>query len=210
MSLGITAGSRDGFSLVERLQDRSRPNRRRGWVRCISSHPAAIRAGPVNAVAAPQGPDRLAIRPTTTPQRIADLSAPLASRKSQIRLRLTLPDTAGSSPICARPLPGFARILFIYDPHGYELARLTPKVMSGPCGHHAPTAFVIVTPTVAPIWDAGIAPIGQWQVQLIDGPGSECDAVIQRDDRASGISPGGKAISSIPAIGSRDQAMARP
>ena len=38
----------------------------------------------------------------------------------------------------------------------------------------------IVPPTVAPIWDVGIAPIGQWQVQLIDGPGSEFDAVIQR------------------------------
>ena len=194
MSLGITAGSRDGFSLVERLQDlvAAEPPPGLGPVHFVLSS-GNSRQDRVNAVLRRRDRIGWQILPDDhTPSELQIWSAPLALPQKPIRLRLTLPDGRRVVTDFARPLPGFAESFFLYDPHGYELARLTLQGHERPCDTMRQQLSVIVPPTVAPIWDVGIAPIGQWQVQLIDGPGSECDAVIQRDDRLPGFPPGGR------------------
>ena len=210
ISLGITAGPRDGSSLIERLQDElsRNPPAGLGPVHFVLST-GNSRQEMLNAVLTPKtGPRR---PPGTKPDRARDRigwqllpddrtlslleiwSAPHALKEDAIRIRLTAPDGRSATSAFGPPEVGKGQIAYIRDRHGDELARL---YLQG-WGEQDDTVMrqvltIIMPPSV--IWkpDVTTALAGQWQLQLLSAPAGDCDVVVQRDDRLPGFPPSGR------------------
>lgn len=189
MSLGITAGARDGESLVERLQDAiaAHPQPGLGPVQFVLSI-GNSRQDRVNAVL--RHGERIGwqvLPDDRSPSELQVWSAPLSPRQKPIRLRVTLPGGRRVTTSFRRPVPGHGQIAYIRDGQGLELARLVLQGHSRPGGTMRQQLTVILPPTVASEVGVSTAPVGQWQVQLLGGPGDGCDMVIQRDDSLPGF-----------------------
>lgn len=189
LSLGITAGSRDGQSLVEQLQDAiaANPPSGLGPVQFVLSMGNSLQDR-MNAVLS-HG-DRIGwqvLPDDRSPSELQIWGPSLPPQQKPIRLQVTLP---GGNKITTRfrpPVPGHGQIAYIRDGQGFELARLVLQGHSRPGDMMRQQLTVILPPTVASEGDASTAPVGQWQVQLLDGPGDGCDMVIQRDDSLPGF-----------------------
>lgn len=194
LSLGVTAGPRDGSSLVERLQDAiSRdPPPGLGPVHFVLSS-GNSRQDRVNAVLCPG--DRIGwqvLPDDSTPSELQIWGAPGGERQKPIRLRLTLPDGRSVMTVFRPPQLGHGQIARIRDDRGYELARLCLQGHGERADRMRQVLTVILPPTVTRLEHVTTAPVGQWQVQVLDGPCGEYDAVIQRDDRLPGFPGGGR------------------
>ncbi|KGJ04038.1 Subtilase family protein [Paracoccus halophilus] len=203
ISLGVTAGPRDGTSLIEMLQDSISldPPPGLGPVHFVLSI-GNTRQERLNAVMK-QG-DKIAwqILPDDfTASECQFWSQPHAPGQDAIRLRLTLPDGRRVVSRFDPPEPGRAQLARIRDRHGHELARLVLQGRAEQGGRMRQSLSVIVPPSVPPRPSPGqppvpgrptTAPPGQWKLKLAGGPPGDCDVVIQRDDRLPGFPPAGR------------------
>lgn len=223
ISLGVTAGPRDGSSLIERLQDElsRHPPPGLGPVHFVLST-GNSRQEMLNAVLTPKAATRTATRdaPDKAPHQVRDRigwqllpddrtlslleiwSAPHDPGAKPLRIKLTAPDGRSLTTAFDPPEPGKGQIAYIRDRRGRELGRL---YLQG-WGEEGDAVMrqvlsIIMPPSV--IWTPGVttALAGQWQLQLLSGPGGDCDVVVQRDDRLPGFPPrGGSPFWSIPPI----------
>ena len=213
ISLGITAGPRDGSSLIERLQDElsRNPPPGLGPVHFVLSA-GNSRQEMLNAVLTPRAKAEPA--PVPPPDRPAEVkdeigwqllpddrtlssleiwSAPHPPGQDAISIMLTAPDGRSVTSNFDPPKPGRGQIAYIRDDHGYEVARL---YLQG-WGEEADAVMrqvltAIMPPSVMLLPDVTSAIAGKWMLQLLSAPTGSCDVVVQRDDRLPGFPPSGR------------------
>lgn len=194
ISLGVTAGPRDGSSLVERMQDAisRNPPPGLGPVHFVLST-GNSRQDRVNAVLHPGDEIGWQVLPDdSTPSELQIWGAAQGQGQRPIRLRLTLPDGRGVTSAFLPPQFGQSQIARVRDGRGYELARLALQGRGERADRMRQVLTVVLPPTSVRRENVTTAPVGQWQVRLLDGPEGDFDAVVQRDDRLPGFPGGGR------------------
>ncbi|WP_405402286.1 hypothetical protein [Paracoccus sp. Ld10] len=185
LSLGLTAGPRDGTGLVERFLD------------ALATHTSA-KLGPVHVVL-PTGNHRMArLRATLRPQGVIGWQVP-PDDATQTPLEIWGPVRADHPDEPMRigltpPSRTQARTAFgagdqssvLRDARGHDLARAFYRVMPHPDGWRE-CVTLIVAPTCPAHAGDGWAPPGRWQLQLVQGDGDHAVSV-QRDDVLRGFS----------------------
>lgn len=210
ISLGVTAGPRDGSSLIERLQDElsRKPPAGLGPIHFVLSAGnsrqemlnAVLTPTPKKPPAAGNPPARVRDRigwkllPDDRTLSLLEIwSAPHDPGQDAIRIKLTAPDGNSVTSKFKPPKVGKGQIAYIRDGHGCELARLYLQGWGEKDGAVLRQVLSIIMPPSV-IWQPEVATAlaGDWQVQLLSAPAGDCDVVVQRDDRLPGFPPAGR------------------
>ncbi|MDS9468045.1 hypothetical protein RGQ15_10755 [Paracoccus sp. MBLB3053] len=193
ISLGITAGPRDGHSRLERLQDMlSRgPVPDLGPVRFVLAA-GNTRAQTLLGVLEPGQSIGWRLPPDDrTPSEVQIWSAALKAGSPAISLEVTLPDGRMVASDFVPPKHKGTQIARICDPDGGELARLVLQAV--PRGSKLRQCLsIIAPPTVAEKSGVALAPAGTWRLRLRGVTPGPCDMVVQRDDRLIGFPRAGR------------------
>ncbi|MTH63811.1 hypothetical protein [Paracoccus shanxieyensis] len=192
ISLGITAGSRDGQSLIELMQQHlaDDPPPELGPVHFVLAS-GNTRQRRLNGVLAPgQGLGWQLLPDDRTLSEMQLWTPPAAIGAPAIRLRLELPGLDAVETAFAAPGGAGAQIAKLVDPQGRELARLVLQAVERDTGLRQ-CLTLIAPPTVADAAGQALAPPGLWQITLLQAPGA-CDVTVQRDDRLFGFPRAGR------------------
>ncbi|SMO53358.1 hypothetical protein [Paracoccus laeviglucosivorans] len=202
ISLGITAGPRDGTSLIERMHDviSAQPPSDLGQVHFVLAS-GNTRQRRQNAVlkAGADAPGEIGWNLPPDDRTISELQiwAPvLPAGAPAIRLRLTLPGAASAPARSIEtafddPVGAGAQIAMILDDQERELARLVLQAFAR--GDRLRQCLtMIVPPTASDKPGPVLSPPGTWQIELLPGGPSPCDVVVQRDDRLFGFPRAGR------------------
>lgn len=210
ISLGVTAGPRDGSSLIERLQDElsRHPPEGLGPIHFVLST-GNSRQEMLNAVLTPETaqkpgagkhPDKVRDRigwkllPDDRTLSLLEIwSAPHDPGQDALRIRLTAPDGKSVTSNFTPPKAGKGQIAYIRDGRGRELARLYLQGWGERDGTVMRQVLTVIMPPSV-VWqpDVTTALAGDWQLQLLSAPAGDCDVVVQRDDRLPGFPPSGR------------------
>lgn len=188
ISLGVTAGARDGQSLIEAMQDAicAAPPPELGPVQFVLAT-GNTRQNMLCAQVAPRETIGWRILPDDGSLSECQIWTPvLAPGCAPIALRLTLPDGSRAQTAFAPPSGPGAQIAYLRDGAGRELARLVLQAVARPGGLRQ-CLTIIVPPSVAS--NAGMTPgaPGTWALRLRASTPAPCAVVIQRDDRLPGF-----------------------
>lgn len=197
LSYGITAGPKDGQSLLERFQD------------ALDEHARDLGLGPVRCVL-PAGNHRQA-------QLHARLRIPQGTHSETLRWSVPADDaspnalevwgppepTSGPRPprldVAIRP-PGAAEFTqaqfdgdgwFALSAEGAEIARVR-RVRHVTPGRARDCVTVIVHPTVPRRLDDPVAPPGEWHLRVSGPSHGPVDATVQRDENIAGYRSGAR------------------
>ncbi|WP_347266523.1 hypothetical protein [Paracoccus sp. (in: a-proteobacteria)] len=197
LSLGITAGPRDGSSAVERLQDAiaATPPEGLGPVHFLLSC-GNSRQQRLHALLSPgQGIGWQLLPDDRTRSELQVWSAPQPPGEAAIRLELTLPDGRGAITAFHPPAAGSVQVARLRDEHGRELARLALQARAGAGGSAGgvrQVLTVILPPSAADTAAPVLTAPGTWNLRLMpDSPG-DCEFLVQRDDRIAGFPRAGR------------------
>ncbi len=194
ISLGVTAGPRDGSSLVERLQDEisRNPPPGLGPVHFVLSS-GNSRQDQVNAVLARGETIGWQVLPDdSTPSEVQIWGPPAGPDQPPMQLHMTLPDGRDVTSSFAPPRLGQGQHARVLDPRGHELARLFLQGWGEEPDRMRQLLTVVIPPTVSTLENVPTAPVGQWQLQPLGGVGNQFQMVVQRDDRLPGFPSGGR------------------
>lgn len=184
LSLGLTAGPRDGTGLLERFLD------------ALATH-ASTGLGPVHAVL-PTGNHRMArLRATLRPQgRIGwqlppddatqtplEIWGPVRPTRPDWPMRIGLTPPGGAEARTGFVAPDQSSML--RNARGQDLARAFYRVMPHPDGWRECMTLIVAPTCPAQIGD-NWAPPGRWQLTLVQGDGDHAVSV-QRDDVLRGF-----------------------
>lgn len=186
LSLGLTAGARDGSSLITRLQEAiaATPDPELGpvyFVLPVGNH----RQGRLRAVLEPGQAIGWRLPPDdATPSMVEFWGQPGAA---PVNLRVALPDGRGASTEFG--LDGGIGIL--RDAAGRELARAILQSRASGRGPPRPCLTLIAPPTRPQRQGSGWAPAGLWSV-ILSADSPACEVMIQRDEVISGLARGAR------------------
>ncbi|TWI32961.1 S8 family serine peptidase [Paracoccus sulfuroxidans] len=191
LSYGITAGARDGSSLLEQMQD------------LIAEH-AGADLGQVQFVLAVGNSREERLHAVLTPgQELAWQILPDDPTESQVeiwgppeptcpealKLAVTLPNGQSVTTAFQPPNGPLGQIARLKDSRGRELARFMLQRRAVLDGFRQ-CLTVILPPTTGPE-QGDRAPVGLWQLKLVKASGA-CSFDIQRDDKIPGFRGGGR------------------
>ncbi|WP_134681364.1 hypothetical protein [Paracoccus ravus] len=193
ISMGVTAGPRDGHSPLERLLDEicnaKFPDLGQVHVVLASGN---TRQQQLHAVLA-QG-KRIAWRllpDDLTPSELQVWTSPLPPGSPAVKLALKLPGMAETQTAFHAPIQPGTQQARLRDANGQEIARLVLRAVER--GAQLRQCLSIVVPaTVVDRMDAPRTAAGTWHLRLVEGSPEPCDLVIQRDDSLIGFPRAGR------------------
>jgi len=193
ISMGITAGLRDGHSLIERMQD----SLSKGPVPDLGQVHFVVASGnsrqqELHAVLEPGQHIGWELLPDDlTPSELQVWTGRLPPGSPPIRLALTLPGRGTVATAFDPPVGPGSQIARLRDEKGCELARLTLQAVAR--GSKLRQCLSVITPpTVAEGTSALVSPPGIWRVEVLPQSPGPCEFVVQRDDRLIGFPRAGR------------------
>lgn len=191
LSYGVTAGARDGSSLLEQMQD------------LIAEHAGAdlgqvqfvlavgnSREERLHAMLTPGQHLGWQVLPDDPTESMAEIwGPPEPNCPEALKLAVTLPDGAEVVTAFQPPAGVMGQIARLKDSRGRELARFMLQRRAVLDGFRQ-CLTIILPPTIGPT-QGNRAPVGIWRLKLLAAPGA-CSFDIQRDDRIPGFRGGGR------------------
>ncbi|MDT1063875.1 hypothetical protein RM190_18585 [Paracoccus sp. CPCC 101403] len=193
ISLGLTAGSRDGHSLIERMQDAlsDGPVPELGQVHFVLAS-GNSRQQQLHAVLTPGQQIGWQLLPDDrTPSELQVWSAPLPVGSAAIGLGVAMPGRGIVRTTFTAPQGPGTQVARLRDGQGRELARLTLQAMER--GQKLRQCLSLIAPaTVTEEAGKVVAPPGTWRIELLPMSPGPCELVIERDDRLIGFPRAGR------------------
>ncbi len=195
ISLGVTAGARDGSSWVEQMQDALSEDPPEGLEQVhFVLATGNSRQDRVNAVMRAGQGIGWQILPDDRTISWVEIWSGLGPGSGQkpLQVRLTQPD--GRSVTSRFTQVGHKAQVAVVRDRGREVARLILQPWAEGAKGKRQVLSVVVPPSFSTETDASAVPVGQWRVELVDTPTRDeaCAVIVQRDDRLPGFPPAGR------------------
>jgi|GEM_PF-1205154 len=187
ISLGLTAGPRDGSSVIERLLD------------AVAEHQSDD-LGPVHAVL-PSGNHRMArlratmqaggtigwhLPPDDQTDTPSEVWGPVHPAKPETPLQLGL--QGPGLPLTWTRFTAADQVTRLRDAQGRDIARAYHGIRPTPCGGFRQTVTMVLAPTSPPALGQGWIQPGQWYLSLpADAPQGDYAISVQRDEVLRGF-----------------------
>lgn len=189
LSMGLTAGARDGSSLISRLQDAISTAPRTGLGSVHFVLPTGNnRQKQARAVLRPGEEIDWHLPPDDRTPSALELWGPAQTVSTlPIQLRITLPNGNAIETKFAIE-GGVARIM---DDHGRELTRLALQHRQAEGGKRQ-CLTIILPPTLPETSNEVSAPPGLWRIALLPSAPGPCELAVHRDDSLPGFRQNGR------------------
>ncbi|WP_134724886.1 hypothetical protein [Paracoccus luteus] len=183
LSMGLTAGARDGSSLIAQLQDAiaDAPGEDLGSVHFVLPT-GNNRQSRTRAVLATGQSIGWQLPPQDATPSAVELWGPAEPAPgTPMRARIALPDGRAGETGADRGMG------HLTDPDGHVVARTVLQYRAVGAGFVRPCLTIIVPPTLPPAPATPWAPAGQWSLTPLPGSPHPVEVAVQRDDAVTGF-----------------------